>query len=83
MIPDAKEQECRKEILKSLSYILYTLNFNIIIGTMIVGFEAEMYTVTESQELVELSITIIDPPTEGALRPFTLLLYTNNGSAGM
>ena len=81
MISDAKEQKCRKEILKSLSCI-YTLNFNIIIGTMIVGFEAEMYTVTESQELVELSITIIDPPSEGALRPFTLLLDTNNGSAG-
>ena len=50
---------------------------------MIVGFEAEMHTVTETQELVELSITIIDPPSEGALRPFTLLLDTNNGSAGM
>ena len=50
---------------------------------MTVGFEAEMYTVTESQELVELSISIIDPPSDGALRPFTLSLDTKNGSAGM
>ena len=82
VISDAKEQECRKEILNSLSCI-YALNFNITTGIMIVGFETEMYTVIESQELVELSITIIDPPSEGALRPFTLLLDTNNGSAGM
>ena len=68
VISDAKEQECRKEILS----FIYTLNFNITIGTMIVGFEAEIYTVTECQELVELSIAIIDPPSEGALGPFTL-----------
>ena len=46
------------------------------------GYEAEMYTATESQSEVELSIIITDPPTGGAPRPFTLSLSTGDNIAG-
>ena len=47
------------------------------------GYEAEVYTVTESQRMVELSIIINDPPSGGAVRPLTLSLNTNDVSAGI
>ena len=46
------------------------------------GYEAEWYTVTESETRVELAIVITDPPS-GSPIPFTLLLNTYDGSAGM
>ena len=48
-----------------------------------VGFEAEVYTVTESQRQVEISVVITDPSSGGAPRPFTLLLNTADNTAGM
>ena len=47
------------------------------------GYEAEMYTATESQSEVELSIIITDPPTGGAPRPFSLSISTGDNIAGM
>ena len=46
------------------------------------GYETEIYTVSESERQVELSITITDPPS-GAPIPFTLLLNTRDISASM
>ena len=46
------------------------------------SYEAEWYTVTESEAQVELAIVITDPPS-GSPIPFTLLLNTYDGSAGM
>ena len=50
---------------------------------MTVGYEAEVYTVTESQRMVELSIIITDPPSGGAVRPFTLSINTDDVTAGI
>ena len=50
---------------------------------MNVGYETEMYTVTESQSVVELSIIVTDRPSRGALRPFTLSLSTGDNIAGI
>ena len=50
---------------------------------MTVGYEAMVYSVTESQRQVELSIIITDPPFGGAVRPFTLSLNTNDVTAGI
>ena len=50
---------------------------------MTVGYEAVVYSVTESQRQVELSIIITDPPSGGAVRPFTLSLNTNDVTAGI
>ena len=51
-------------------------------GFLTVSYEAEWYTVTESEAQVELAIVITDPPS-GSPIPFTLLLNTYDGSAGM
>ena len=52
------------------------------IGFLTVGYEAEWYTVTESETRVELAIVITDPPS-GSPIPFTLILNTYDCSAGM
>ena len=46
------------------------------------GYEAEWYTVTESEAQAELVIVITDPPS-GSPIPFTLILNTYDCSAGM
>ena len=43
----------------------------------------KMYTTSEGQGSVELSIIVSNFPTVGAPRPFTLSVSTENGSAGM
>ena len=48
-----------------------------------VGFEAEVYTVTESQRQVQLSVVITDPSSGGAPRRINLLLNTADNTAGM
>ena len=48
---------------------------------MNVGFDAEVYTATESQREVELYIVVTNPSAGGALRPFTLVINTDNGTA--
>ena len=50
---------------------------------MTVGYEARVYTATESQGEVELSISVTEPPTGGALRPFTLTMNMEDGTARM
>ena len=52
-------------------------------GPMTVGYEARVYTATESQGEVELSISVTEPPTGGALRPFTLTMNMEDGTARM
>ena len=47
------------------------------------GYEARVYTATESQGEVELSISVTEPPTGGALRPFTLTMNMEDGTARM
>ena len=50
------------------------------VGPMTVGYEVEVYTASESQGMVELSISVTNPPTGGALRPFTLVINTADDS---
>ena len=50
---------------------------------MTVGYEVEVYTAAESQGMVELSISVTNPPTGGALRPFTLVVNTADGTASI
>ena len=46
------------------------------------GYDAEVYTATESQREVELYyIVVTNPSAGGALRPFTLVINTDNGTA--
>ena len=50
---------------------------------MTVGYEVEVYTAAESQEMVELSISVTNPPTGGALRPFALVVNTADSTASI
>ena len=50
---------------------------------MTVGYEVEVYTASESQGMVELSISVTNPPTGGALRPFALVVNTADGTASI
>ena len=50
---------------------------------MTVGYEVEVYTASESQRVVELSISVTNPPTGGALRPFALAINTADGTASI
>ena len=52
-------------------------------GPMTVGYEMEVYTAAESQGMVKLSISVTDPPTGGALRPFALVVNTENATASI
>ena len=45
------------------------------------GYDAEVYTATESQREVELYIVVTNPSAGGALRPFTLVINTDHGTA--
>ena len=52
-----------------------------------VGYEFLVYTTSEGQGMVELSVILFDPLTEepqseGAPRAFTLSVNTQDGSAG-
>ena len=53
------------------------------VGPMTVGYEVEVYTASESQGMVELSISVTNPPTGGALRPFALVVNTADGTASI
>ena len=50
---------------------------------MTVGYEMEVYTASKSQRVVELSISVTYPSTGGALRPFTLVVNTADGTASI
>ena len=66
--------------LKLYIYLcLFYLEFTLVSVT--VGYEAEMYTAMESEERVELSIVITNPPS-GAPTSFTLVLSTYDHTAG-
>ena len=47
-----------------------------------VGYEFTVYTTSEGQGMVELSVIIFNPPSGGAPRPFTLSVNTEDGTAG-
>ena len=86
-IDESEEAECSKEAylihLFFLSHVnCFFLHCLPVAGFTTVGYEAEMYTATESQSEVELSIIITDPPTGGAPRPFSLSLSTGDNIAG-
>ena len=53
------------------------------VGPMTVGYEVEVYTVLESQRVVELSISVTNLPTGGALRPFALVVNTADSTASI
>ena len=84
-IDESEESECSKEAyIITLSHgNFFFLHYPPVAGFTTVGYEAEMYTATESQSVVELSIIITDPPTGGAPRPFTLSLSTGDNIAGI
>ena len=48
-----------------------------------VGYEFTVYTTSEGEGMVELSVIIFDPPSGGAPRPFTLSINTEDGTAGI
>ena len=48
-----------------------------------VGHEFTVYTTTEGEGIVELSVVIFDPPSGGAPQPFTLSINTEDGTAGI
>ena len=83
-IDESEESECSKEAyIITLSHgNFFFLHCPPVAGFTTVGYEAEMYTATESQSVIELSIIVTDPPTGGAPRPFTLSLSTGDNIAG-
>ena len=50
---------------------------------IIVGYEFTVYTTSEGQGMVELSVIIFNPSSGGAPRPFTLSVNTEDGTAGI
>ena len=48
-----------------------------------VGYEFTTYQTSESVGFVSLSITVFNPPSGGASRPFTLSVSTRGGTAGI
>ena len=53
-----------------------------------VGYEFTVYTTSEGEGMVELSVIIFDPLSGGplpggAIRPFTLSVNTEDGTAGI
>ena len=48
-----------------------------------VGYEFTVYTTSEGEGMVELSVIIFDPPSGGAPRPFTLSMNTEDDPAGI
>ena len=61
------------------SYKLYSC-CGLYVGPMTVGYEVEVYT---AQGMVELSISVTNPPTGGALRPFALVVNTADSTASI
>ena len=47
-----------------------------------VGYGFTIYTTSEGQGMVELSVIISNPPSGGAPRPFNLTVNTENDTAG-
>ena len=48
-----------------------------------VGYEITTHQTSESIGFVRLSITVFDPPSGGAQRPFTLSVSIRDGTAGI
>ena len=46
---------------------------------MVIGFSSVKYTTTESEEVVEVCVDVLNPPSGGALEPFTVSLLTDEG----
>ena len=59
---------------------LYVHNFLFSVP-IVVGFESTAYTTSESEGTVELSVVVTDPSMGGAPRPFSLSVYTADGTA--
>ena len=57
-------------------------SINITVQVIIVGFESTTYTIHESQERVELSVSVKVPLTGGTPRPFSLSVSTEDNTAG-
>ena len=47
-----------------------------------VGYEFTVYTTSEGQGVVELSVIIFNPPSGGAPGPFTVSVSTEDNTAG-
>ena len=60
------------------------MNFSLdLFQNITVGFSATLYTTSEDQGSVEISIIISEPSSGGAPRPFSLSLSTQNNTAGI
>ena len=46
---------------------------------MIVGFNSTNYTAIETEEVATVCINVQNPPSGGALRPFTVVLIPAQG----
>ena len=46
---------------------------------MVVGFTSTEYTATGTAEGVEVCVEVLNPPSGGALRPFTVALLPHTG----
>ena len=59
-----------------------SINITVQPQVIIVGFESTTYTIHESQERVELSVSVKVPLTGGTPRPFSLSVSTKDNTAG-
>ena len=48
-----------------------------------VGYNSVIYTTSEGQGMVVLNVTIFQPPSGGSQGPFTLVINTEDDTAGM
>ena len=48
-----------------------------------VGYDPTLYITSEGEGMVELNIVVFSHPVDGAPRPFTLNVTTQDGTAGM
>ena len=54
-----------------------------LLAVIAVGYNSTMYTTSESEGVVELTVAILYPPSGRAPRPFTVLTSTEDATAGM
>ena len=72
----SKYYNCNSPFMQQLSLSPLPVNLT-------VGYNSAIYTTSERQRMVVLNITIFQPPPGGSQRPFTLVVNTEDVTAGM
>ena len=65
--------------LRNFSIIAVHKNDTLQFTDMIVGFSHMSYTVTETEKHATVCVDVLNPPFEGALQPFTVVLLPEHG----